>query len=159
MDTETWARHGACRGADSTTFFEVDDFVDGKFTCAESKRENAERRLRAKLICSSCPVRAECLQDALADDDEFSVRGGLAPYERRAVRAGAVVRNYGFRIEATPAPVIKYGFETVRRFVAGETVDSLMAHYGLARQTVLQDLRRHLVRGGWWRSSADDQVA
>jgi WhiB family redox-sensing transcriptional regulator len=37
---------------------------------------------RARLICSTCPVRAECLAAAL-DGNERGVWGGLAEHERR----------------------------------------------------------------------------
>lgn len=38
----------------------------------------------AKQVCAECPVRAECLIDALAHRDiAFGVRGGLTPTQRR----------------------------------------------------------------------------
>lgn len=40
----------------------------------------------AKRICAGCPVRAECLADALAHDERFGVWGGLSERERRALR-------------------------------------------------------------------------
>lgn len=40
----------------------------------------------AKRICAACPVRLECLRDALrTDDNKHGIRGGLKPEERRAV--------------------------------------------------------------------------
>jgi WhiB family redox-sensing transcriptional regulator len=36
----------------------------------------------AKQICRKCDVRAECLEDALANDERFGVRGGLSVSER-----------------------------------------------------------------------------
>lgn len=36
----------------------------------------------AKQICAGCPVRAECLEDALKTGDRFGVRGGLSERER-----------------------------------------------------------------------------
>lgn len=38
----------------------------------------------AKLICAACPVRAECLDYALASGERFGVWGGLSEDERRA---------------------------------------------------------------------------
>ena len=39
---------------------------------------------RIKAICASCPVRVECLQDALDTTDvEFGIRGGLSAHARR----------------------------------------------------------------------------
>ena len=40
---------------------------------------------QAKVVCSRCEVRAQCLADALARGEGFGVRGGLSPRERRAV--------------------------------------------------------------------------
>jgi WhiB family redox-sensing transcriptional regulator len=40
----------------------------------------------AKRICSRCPVRAECLDYALAHDERFGVWGGLSERERRHLR-------------------------------------------------------------------------
>jgi WhiB family transcriptional regulator, redox-sensing transcriptional regulator len=39
----------------------------------------------AKRICARCPVRDECLEDALANRDPWGVRGGLDPWERVAL--------------------------------------------------------------------------
>src|SRR3954471_19167107 len=40
---------------------------------------------RAKLICRGCPVRTECLADALDNRIEFGVWGGMTERERRAL--------------------------------------------------------------------------
>ncbi|WP_084723377.1 WhiB family transcriptional regulator [Streptomonospora alba] len=40
---------------------------------------------RAKLICRGCPVRTECLAEALDDRIEFGVWGGMTERERRAL--------------------------------------------------------------------------
>jgi WhiB family transcriptional regulator, redox-sensing transcriptional regulator len=37
----------------------------------------------AKLVCSGCPVRSECLSYALAHRERFGVWGGLTERERR----------------------------------------------------------------------------
>ena len=45
----------------------------------------------ARRICRRCPVKAECLEAALAKpqhEDEYGVWGGTTPKERRAIRAG-----------------------------------------------------------------------
>jgi WhiB family redox-sensing transcriptional regulator len=40
---------------------------------------------RAKAICMGCPVRTECLADALDNRAEFGVWGGMTERERRAL--------------------------------------------------------------------------
>lgn len=49
--------------------------------------EKGESALPAKRVCAGCPVRAECLAEALARPERFGVWGGLSEPERRAVRA------------------------------------------------------------------------
>jgi WhiB family redox-sensing transcriptional regulator len=41
---------------------------------------------RAKLICSRCPVQAECLQYALDEDIDWGVWGGASREERQFMR-------------------------------------------------------------------------
>jgi len=43
----------------------------------------------AKKICSSCEVRAQCLEYALANDERFGIWGGLSERERRKLRRRA----------------------------------------------------------------------
>jgi WhiB family transcriptional regulator, redox-sensing transcriptional regulator len=40
---------------------------------------------RAKSVCRGCPVRTECLADALDNRVEFGVWGGLTERERRSL--------------------------------------------------------------------------
>ncbi|MCH6471121.1 WhiB family transcriptional regulator [Sinomonas terrae] len=44
----------------------------------------------AKKVCSSCTVRAECLDYALSNDERFGIWGGLSERERRRLRKRAV---------------------------------------------------------------------
>ena len=66
--THDWAAKGACRGADPDTLF-----VQGA----------AQNRVKA--VCFGCPVRTECLADALDNRTEFGVWGGMTERERRAL--------------------------------------------------------------------------
>jgi WhiB family redox-sensing transcriptional regulator len=43
----------------------------------------------AKRICSSCEVRAQCLEYALQNDERFGIWGGLSERERRKLRKHA----------------------------------------------------------------------
>ena len=40
----------------------------------------------AKRVCASCPVRMECLEFALGNDERFGIWGGLSERERRRLR-------------------------------------------------------------------------
>lgn len=67
-DPIAWAGLSACRDADPD-----DLFVTG---AAQN---------RAKSVCSGCVVRMECLADALDNQVEFGVWGGMTERERRAL--------------------------------------------------------------------------
>ena len=40
----------------------------------------------AKRVCRACPVRAECLEFALANDERFGIYGGLSERQRRRLK-------------------------------------------------------------------------
>ena len=63
-----WTTRAACKGTDADELF------------VQGAAQN-----RAKLICRGCPVRTECLADALDNGIEFGVWGGMTERERRAL--------------------------------------------------------------------------
>ncbi len=65
---EDWPSYAACRTTDPDSLF-----VQG---AAQNK---------AKTVCGACPVRTECLADALDNRIEFGVWGGMTERERRAL--------------------------------------------------------------------------
>lgn len=66
--TVSWASRAACRGLDPDALF------------VQGAAQN-----RAKRVCLGCPVRTECLADALDNRMEFGVWGGMTERERRAL--------------------------------------------------------------------------
>jgi WhiB family redox-sensing transcriptional regulator len=79
MWVEDWASRAACRQAQPDALF-----VRG-----------AEQN-KAKQVCAGCPVRAECLAEALDNQIEWGVWGGMTERERRALirrRPGASWRT------------------------------------------------------------------
>ena len=73
-------------GTDLRTW--VDDWAV-KAACREQQPDDlfvkgAEQN-RAKLVCGGCPVRIECLVEALDNRIEWGVWGGLTERERRAL--------------------------------------------------------------------------
>ncbi|REF36821.1 WhiB family transcriptional regulator [Thermasporomyces composti] len=64
-----WVRLAACRGTDDP---------DRLFVQGAAQHE-------AKTICMGCPVRTECLAEALDGRIEWGVWGGMTERERRAI--------------------------------------------------------------------------
>jgi len=68
MWQSSWNAQAACRGSDPDSLF------------VQGAAQN-----RAKAVCMGCPVRTECLADALDNRIEFGVWGGLTERERRSL--------------------------------------------------------------------------
>ena len=93
-----WTVHAACRTTDPDTLF------------VQGAAQN-----RAKVICSGCQVRTECLADALDNRVEFGVWGGMTERERRALLRRRPNASWRQVLEtartqtpaAAPAPVLK----------------------------------------------------
>lgn len=84
-----WTAYGACRDAAPD-----DLFVEGA----------AQRGARE--VCAACPVRFECLVDALDHRVLFGVWGGMTERERRALlRNRPDVSSWREELEANPALV------------------------------------------------------
>lgn len=69
----TWHALAACHGMDESVFF------------PPLGRDTAKRVAVAKRVCAGCPVRRECLDDALSwelPSTRSGVRGGLTARER-----------------------------------------------------------------------------
>ena len=64
---EDWTVHAKCRGMEDALFPEAAD------------------QKRARLICNGCPVRCECLAEALDNRIEWGVWGGMTERERRSL--------------------------------------------------------------------------
>lgn len=69
-DQQQWREEAACTQTDPEAFFP----------------EPGASAVPALRICAVCPVRTECLRDALDRRElAFGVRGGLTPTQRRAL--------------------------------------------------------------------------
>lgn len=68
FDQGDWRVRASCRDEDPDQLF-----VRG-----------AEQR-KVRIVCLSCPVRTECLAEALDNRIEFGVWGGMTERERRAL--------------------------------------------------------------------------
>jgi len=67
-DIREWASLGLCNKSDPDVLF------------VRGAAQNS-----AKSVCRACPVRAECLADALDNRVEYGVWGGMTERERRAL--------------------------------------------------------------------------
>ena len=67
-DRWNWRTASRCR----------EDDADGLFVTGAAQRET-------RGFCRTCPVRTECLADALDNRVEFGVWGGMTERERRAL--------------------------------------------------------------------------
>ena len=80
---EEWQLKAACRGPQAAVFFPPPQF--------ERKEDKLNRERRAKEICTTCSVRRDCLDYALAIREPHGIWGGLNELERKqllAQRAG-----------------------------------------------------------------------
>jgi WhiB family redox-sensing transcriptional regulator len=73
MPASDWREYANCVGTDIELFF-------------PERPGPASKDARA--ICAACPVREDCLEDALAYDDydDYGIWGGTTPGERRHIR-------------------------------------------------------------------------
>lgn len=69
-EPEPWMLEGLCAQVDPDLWFPEKGGTTGD----------------AKRICMKCPVRADCLEYALAHDERFGIWGGLSERERRALK-------------------------------------------------------------------------
>lgn len=69
-----WQERALCAQTDPESFFP----------------EKGGSTREAKRVCTTCEVRTECLEYALAHDERFGIWGGLSERERRRVRRAAV---------------------------------------------------------------------
>jgi WhiB family redox-sensing transcriptional regulator len=67
VDRKYWAASAKCKGTEDALF-----------------AEGVDQR-RARLLCNGCPVRSECLAEALDNRIEWGVWGGMTERERRAL--------------------------------------------------------------------------
>ncbi|WP_231916055.1 WhiB family transcriptional regulator [Microbacterium karelineae] len=65
-----WTERAACSGMDTELFFPTSELHDAGL---------------AKAVCEECPVRQDCLEQALRNRETDGVFGGQTAAERRAM--------------------------------------------------------------------------
>lgn len=78
MPEESWRSQALCAQIDAEIFFP----------------DKGGSSKSAKRICSMCPVRLECLQEARDAGERFGVWGGLSERERRALERPRSPENH-----------------------------------------------------------------
>jgi len=73
-DAQSWQERALCAETDPEAFFP----------------EKGGSTREAKRVCVGCPVRMQCLEYALDNDERFGIWGGLSERERRRLRRRAV---------------------------------------------------------------------
>jgi WhiB family redox-sensing transcriptional regulator len=69
-----WQERASCQQTEAGAFFAPD---------SERIREREKREAAAKRVCEQCPVRAACLEHALAVPEQFGIWGGMTEIERQ----------------------------------------------------------------------------
>lgn len=80
--SDEWRRHAACRDTDPDLFFPV-----GTTGPAIEQIENA------KAVCGECDAKADCLEYALATNQDSGIWGGTSEEERRQLRKQHAARQ------------------------------------------------------------------
>jgi len=80
----TWRDRAACIGEPPEMFFPIDLVGRGGRDLRVAAR-NRQATRHALDVCARCEVAAECLDDAIANDDH-GVRGGTTEEQRRFIR-------------------------------------------------------------------------
>jgi hypothetical protein len=83
---DDWRDQAECRGADPTLFYPKERMNGRRRNGSYSASETVDTQ-EARQVCLTCPVRGECLGDALTQRERFGIRGGLTPAERRPFAA------------------------------------------------------------------------
>jgi WhiB family transcriptional regulator, redox-sensing transcriptional regulator len=74
-DSGSWWERAACQQVNTELFFPVTEAGPGQLQVA-----------RAKAVCATCGVRADCLDYATSTQQAHGVWGGLSESERRQAR-------------------------------------------------------------------------
>lgn len=87
--SETWGDSALCMQTDPEAFFPANKAYADEYNGYNNYSE-------ARKICAECPVKGECLADALMTGDvEYGMRGGLTPRERMGILATKVATYEG----------------------------------------------------------------
>lgn len=75
LASDEWRQYAACRDTNPDLFFPVG-----------TTGPAIEQIASAKAICAECPAREDCLEYALATNQDSGIWGGTSEEERRVLR-------------------------------------------------------------------------
>lgn len=137
--TGDWRERARCRSVEPETFFPT----------AEAGPVYEAQVAVAKAVCARCPVRNDCLAEALVRIP-FGIAGGLTPEERRGRqpattgREPAAVLDAGLRPGATRGEVEAAGRVLL---TAGRPVVEVARRCGVTARTVTRWIARTQTEG------------
>ena len=70
-----WQKDALCQQHSTNLFFPPATF--------EKKDDRVKREFKAKAVCDGCPVKIDCLQEAMSISEPFGIWGGLTETERK----------------------------------------------------------------------------
>ncbi|WP_425595355.1 WhiB family transcriptional regulator [Pseudonocardia thermophila] len=119
-----WRDQAACRGVDPELFFPIE----------ETAAACADQVAAAKAVCAMCPVRQQCLDDALTRLP-YGIAGGMTAGERRRLHG---VRGRGEHVLTRAQDWTRAGMRrsAVAALRAGRSVAEVMDLSGASRRTV-----------------------
>jgi len=75
-----------CAQSDPEHWFPTHETPEASRLTGDGNETAMATSARAKAICQLCPVKAECLQEALDNKIDHGIWGGLSVKERRRLR-------------------------------------------------------------------------
>lgn len=84
IEQQAWREHAACNGHPTSWWFPAAR-VDSRGR-AIAGAASGRNTTRAKQICMTCPVAAECLEHSLVWPEMSGIWGGIDQHRRRRLR-------------------------------------------------------------------------
>ncbi len=82
IESDAWRRNAACRDTDPDLFFPVG-----------TTGPAIEQIATAKAVCQECDAQADCLEFAIATNQDSGIWGGTSEEERRMIRKRHAARQ------------------------------------------------------------------
>ena len=86
IEQQAWREHAACAGHPTSWWFPAARLDSRGRVIAGAADGNSRNTTRAKQICMTCPVAAECLEHSLVWPELGGIWGGIDQHRRRRLR-------------------------------------------------------------------------